>query len=115
MVGASGFEPEASCAQGSCRKSILLVRLALFYVTLHGFGANSAVVGPKLDPSFPLRPGRRQARSTLGNSAWIIVGQFWLTSTFWLARVAPSTLMVPAPATKPPAPCSPLENIQPVG
>jgi len=52
LVGASGFEPEASCAQGSCRKSILLVRLALFYVMVHGFGPNLAVVGPKLDPSF---------------------------------------------------------------
>src|SRR5580692_2169839 len=52
MVEASGFEPEASCAQGSCRKSILLVRLALFYVMVHGFGPNLAVVGPKLDPTF---------------------------------------------------------------
>jgi hypothetical protein len=51
LVGAPGFEPGASCAQGSCKKSILLVRLALFYVMVHGFGPNSAVVGPKLDPS----------------------------------------------------------------
>ena len=52
LVRASGFEPEASCAQGSCKKSILLVRLALFYVMAHGFGPNLAVVGPKLDPSW---------------------------------------------------------------
>jgi len=65
MVGASGFEPEASCAQGSCKKSILLVRLALFYVMLHGFGPNLAVFGPKLDPSFALRSGRRQAGAAL--------------------------------------------------
>jgi len=64
MVGASGFEPEASCAQGSCKKSILLVRLALFYVMVHGFGPNLAVFGPKLDPSFSLRSGRRQAGAT---------------------------------------------------
>ena len=67
LVGASGFEPEASCAQGSCKKSILLVRLALFYVMVHGFGPNLAVVGPKLDPSFSLRSrqtaGRRGLRS----------------------------------------------------
>ena len=59
MVGARGFEPRASCAQGSCKKSILLVRLALFYVMVHGFGPNLAVLGPKLVPSFSLRSGRR--------------------------------------------------------
>jgi hypothetical protein len=37
VVGARGFEPRTSCAQGSCRKSISLVRLALFYVMVHGF------------------------------------------------------------------------------
>jgi hypothetical protein len=52
MVGASGFEPEASCAQGSCKKSILLARLALFYVKVHGLGHNMAILGPILDPSF---------------------------------------------------------------
>jgi hypothetical protein len=40
------FELQTSCAQGSCKKSILLVRLALFYVMVHGFGPNLAVVGP---------------------------------------------------------------------
>ena len=59
LVGARGFEPRASCAQGSCRKSILLVRLALFCVMVHGFGPNLAVVGPKLDPSFFSQLGRR--------------------------------------------------------
>jgi hypothetical protein len=48
LVGAPGFEPGASCAQGSCKKSILLVRLALFCVMVLGFGPNSAVFGPKL-------------------------------------------------------------------
>ncbi len=52
LVGARGFEPRTSCAQGSCKKSILLVRLALFYVMLHGFGPNLAVRGPKLDLTF---------------------------------------------------------------
>jgi len=56
LVGASGFEPETSCAQGSCKKSILLVRLALFCVMVHGFGPNLAVVGPKLDPSCGVNP-----------------------------------------------------------
>ena len=50
--GPRGFELQTSCAQGSCRKSILLVRLALFYVMVHGFGPNLAAFGPKLDPSF---------------------------------------------------------------
>ena len=52
MVGAWRFELQASCAQGRWKKSISLVRLALFYVMVHGFGPNSAVVGPKLDPTF---------------------------------------------------------------
>ena len=49
MVGAWRFELQTSCAQGSSKKSILLVRLALFCVMVHGFGPNSAVIGPKLD------------------------------------------------------------------
>ena len=61
MVGAWRFELQTSCAQGSCKKSILLVRLALFYVMVHGFGSNLAVVGPKLDPTFFEQVGRRQA------------------------------------------------------
>src|SRR6185437_6315977 len=52
LVGAWRFELQTSCAQGSCKKSILLVRLALFCVMVLGFGPNLAVVGPKLDPTF---------------------------------------------------------------
>jgi hypothetical protein len=37
--------------QGRRKKSILLVRLALFCVMVHGFGPNLAVVGPKLNPT----------------------------------------------------------------
>jgi hypothetical protein len=61
MVGAWRFELQTSCAQCSCKKSISLVRLALFYVMVYGFGPNLAVVGLKLDPSFSLRSRRRQA------------------------------------------------------
>ncbi len=56
LVGAWRFELQTSCAQGSCKKSILLVRLALFYVMVHGFGPNLAIVGPKLVPSFGVNP-----------------------------------------------------------
>ena len=66
MVGARGFEPRTSCAQGSCKKSILLVRPALFCVMVHGFGPNLAAFGPKLDPSFLCdQADGRQARTTL--------------------------------------------------
>ncbi len=51
MVGAPGFEPGASCAQGSLRDAILLARLALYCVGLHGFGPSLLVYGPKLDPT----------------------------------------------------------------
>ncbi len=37
LVGACGFEPVTPCAQGSGKKSILLVRLALFCVTKQDF------------------------------------------------------------------------------
>jgi hypothetical protein len=40
MVGAWRFELQTSCAQGSCKESISLVRPALFYVMLYGFGPN---------------------------------------------------------------------------
>jgi hypothetical protein len=56
LVGARGFEPRTSCAQGSCKKSILLVRLALFCVLVHGFGPNLAAFGPKLDLTFGVNP-----------------------------------------------------------
>jgi hypothetical protein len=42
-----------------------LVRLALFYVMVHGFGPNLADVGPKLDPSFGVLPDARQKVGTL--------------------------------------------------
>jgi hypothetical protein len=74
LVGASGFEPETSCAQGSCKKSILLVRLALFCVMVHGFGLILAVLGPKLDPSVSLRSGRRQAGALIRRS--LVDGSF---------------------------------------
>jgi hypothetical protein len=56
MAGPTRLELATSCVTGSCKKSILLVRLALFYVMVHGFGRNLAVVGPKLDPSFGVNP-----------------------------------------------------------
>ncbi len=65
MVGARGFEPRTSCAQGSSRKYILLVRLALFCVLNPGFGPYSAPIGPKLDPSSPFLAGR------LPNGCWV--------------------------------------------
>jgi len=37
MVGAGGFEPPTPCAQGKVKNTILLARLALFSVCLHGF------------------------------------------------------------------------------
>ena len=68
--GVRDLNSQTSCAQGSCKKSILLVRLALFYVMVHGFGPNLAVVGPKLDPSFSLRLGRRQAGAAYARLAF---------------------------------------------
>ena len=56
LVGVWRFELQTSCAQGSCKKSILLVRLALFCVMVHGFGPNLAAFGPKLDSSFGMNP-----------------------------------------------------------
>jgi hypothetical protein len=63
LVGAPRFELGTSCAQGSSKKSILLVRLALFCVMVHAFGPNWAVVGPKLDPSLSDQADSRHARS----------------------------------------------------
>ena len=68
VVGAWRFELQTSCAQGSCKKSILLVRLALFYVMVDGFGPTLAVVGPKLDLSFSFQLGRRQAGADVKKS-----------------------------------------------
>src|SRR5712692_3261922 len=70
VVGARGFEPRTSCAQSSCRKSTLMVRLALFCVMVHGFGPNLAVVEPKMDPSFSLRSGKRQAGAAYARLAF---------------------------------------------
>ena len=47
MVGAWRFELQTSCAQGNCKKSISLVRLALFCVMVLGFGPNLSAFGPK--------------------------------------------------------------------
>src|SRR5438128_4655531 len=64
MVGAPGFEPGASCAQGNCKKSISLVRLALFCVMVLGFGANLSALGPKWTQVFSRNwADGRQARS----------------------------------------------------
>ncbi len=52
MVGALGFEPGASCAQGKCRNAKQLVRLAFSYVMHYGFARYSAMFVPKLFPSF---------------------------------------------------------------
>jgi len=47
LVGAWRFELQTSCAQGSCKKSISLVRLALFCVMALGFRPNLSAFGPK--------------------------------------------------------------------
>ena len=52
MVGAPGFEPGASCAQGSCEKSILLIRLALFFVMVRRSGADLAAGSAGLPTPF---------------------------------------------------------------
>src|SRR5215469_13416991 len=49
LVGAPRFELGTSCAQGSCKISISLVRLALFCVMVLVFGPNLSAPGPKLD------------------------------------------------------------------
>ena len=51
VVDVTGFEPAAPCLQRRERKSISLVRLALFCVVVPGFGRNLAAFGPKLDLS----------------------------------------------------------------
>ena len=56
LVGVWRFELQTSCAQGRVRNTILLVRLALFCVTVHGFGPTLASFGPKLDSSFGMNP-----------------------------------------------------------
>jgi len=56
LVGAWRFELQTSCAQGSCKNSILLARLALCCVIVLGFGPKLALLRLKLDPSFGLAP-----------------------------------------------------------
>jgi hypothetical protein len=51
MVDVTGIEPVTPCLQSSEIKSMLLARLALFYVSVHGFVPILAAIGPKLDLS----------------------------------------------------------------
>jgi hypothetical protein len=51
LVDVRGFEPLTPCLQSSEIESMLLARLALFYVSVHGLGPSLAVIRPKLDPS----------------------------------------------------------------
>jgi hypothetical protein len=46
----TGIEPVTPCLQSSEIKSMLLARLALFYVLYHRFLWFKAGFGPKLDP-----------------------------------------------------------------
>src|SRR5207245_7865098 len=52
LVGERGFEPPTPWSRSNDRNIILLIRLAWFCVLDHGFTRFSAVIGPKLDPSF---------------------------------------------------------------
>jgi hypothetical protein len=52
VVDVTGIEPVTPCLQSSEIKSMLLVRLALFCVSVNVLGSNSTAIGPKLDPSF---------------------------------------------------------------
>jgi hypothetical protein len=45
------LKPRPPYLQSSEIKSMLLARLALFSVSVHGFGPSLAVIGLKLDPS----------------------------------------------------------------
>ncbi len=56
MAGPTRLELATSCVTGSIRNTILLARLALFCVMMHGLGWDLAVNGPKLDPSFEVTP-----------------------------------------------------------
>jgi hypothetical protein len=51
LVDVTGIEPVTPCLQSSEIKSMLLARLALFYVSVHGFVPILAAIGPKLDLS----------------------------------------------------------------
>lgn len=52
MVDVGGLEPPSPCLQRRERKSISLVRLALFCVAVPSSGPNSAAIGPKLTQFF---------------------------------------------------------------
>src|SRR5258706_11705061 len=52
LVGERGSEPPTPWSRNDNRSTISLIRLAWFCVTDHGFTRFSAVIGPKLDPSF---------------------------------------------------------------
>src|SRR5262249_19901998 len=58
-----GHEEGTRCAAGNCKKSISLVRLALFCVLVPGFGPNLSAFGPKWTQVFS-QLGRRQAGAT---------------------------------------------------
>ena len=51
------FQPRTSCAQGSCKKSISLVPLALFCVMVHGLWRESPIFNRSLAGSQTPTPG----------------------------------------------------------
>lgn len=71
VVGAHEFEPWTPCAQGNCKKSISLVRLALFCVMVPGFGPNLSAFGPNGPKFFFV------TRHTSGRRGQTIVSFCW--------------------------------------
>jgi hypothetical protein len=67
VVGAPGFEPGTSCAQGSCKKSISLVRQALFCVVVLGFGPSLSAFGPKWTQVFLATRQTQGRRDSMGS------------------------------------------------
>jgi hypothetical protein len=59
VVGAWRFELQTSCAQGNCKKSISLVRLALFCVVAR-FWTQSVSIWTQMDPSSRQKLGERR-------------------------------------------------------
>jgi hypothetical protein len=57
LAGPTRLELATSCVTGSIRITILLARLALFCVIVHGLGRYLGVKGPKLDPNFRRNQG----------------------------------------------------------
>ena len=90
VVGAHEFEPWTPCAQGNCKKSISLVRLALFCVMVPGFGPNLSAFGPNGPKFFFV------TRQTLGrrgpNDSQFSLGEF----TNW--NLVADRSRLPAPA-----------------